>query len=166
MENSENRTFELFDGGADGGTYDNGTISVFVPNGWKAFNGIDPEGNETPKKVFVYQGIHAQTDVFTHAGVYICFYGEDDCFFTTRDFYSGVREIESFTLGRHRWNGYTCTSLGYPYLMLESTGAPYTLLVMILTENGEHRISFDEPDVQRIVESIAPGKYNASSQHK
>ena len=166
MENSENRTFELFDGGADGGTYDNGTISVFVPNGWKAFNGIDPEGNETPKKVFVYQGIHAQTDVFTHAGVCICFYGEDDSFFTTRDLYSDIREIEPFMLGRHRWNGYTCTSLGYPYLMLESAGAPDTLLVMILIENGEHRISFDDPDVQRIMESIAPGKYNASSQHK
>lgn len=162
MENSENRTFELFDGGADGGTYDNGTISVFVPNGWKAFRGIDPDGNETPKKVFVYRGIEAQTDIFTHAGIYICFYGEDDSFFMTRDFYSDVREIEPFTLGRHRWSGYTCTSLGYPYLMLESVGAPYTLLVMILTESGENRISFDESDVQRIMESIAPGKYNAN----
>jgi len=164
MERSENRMFELFDGGADGGTYDNGVLSVFVPNGWKAFRGVDSEGHETPKKVLVYRGIEAQTDIFTHAGVYICFYGAEDSYFTTRDFYSDVREIEPFTLGRHRWNGYTCTSLGYPYLMLESDGAPYALLLMLLLENGEHRISFDEPDVQRIIESIAPTEYHTDQQ--
>ena len=48
--------------------------------------------------------------------------------------------MDPFVLGEYTWNGYTCTSLGYPYTMLEAKQDGCVFQVMILTKNGEYEI--------------------------
>ena len=64
-------------------------------------------------------------------------------------------DLEEFTLGAYMWNGYTCTSLGYPYTMLEATHDGCVFHVMILMKNGEYEISLNDADVRSIIESIS-----------
>ncbi len=134
--------------------FENGIMRVFVPSGWKQFYGIDSDGNASPKKIHVYKNAQYETDIFTKAGITICFYGKDEIFLSVKDFYDDVRDLEPFQCGNYLWNGYTCKSFGYPYTMLTANSDGITFQVMILNENGEHRISLDDSDVKAILESI------------
>lgn len=134
--------------------YENGVISVCVPSGWKLFKGIDSDGKETSEKVHIYKNIERNTDVFRKAGITICYYGEDKIYLQTRGFYDNVKDIEPFEMGRYVWYGYTCTSMGYPYTMLEAKDDGCVLQVMILMKNGEQEISLDDADVKIILESL------------
>lgn len=60
-----------------------------------------------------------------------------------------VADMEAFALGAYTWNKYTCTSLGYPYAMLEAEHNGCVFQVMILMENGEHEILLDDADVKK-----------------
>jgi hypothetical protein len=135
--------------------FDNGILRVIVPSGWKLFYGIDADGNESPKKLHIYKDAQTGLDVFTKAGITICFYGKGEIYISPRAFYDNVQDLESFALGGYIWHGYTCTSLGYPYTMLETMCDGVTFQIMILMENGEHKISLNDADVQLIIESIS-----------
>lgn len=139
----------------NGEFFDNGVLLVFVPFGWKLFCGSDSGGKVTSKKLHIYKGAQTEMDIFTKAGITICFYGKNEIYISTRSFYDNVCEIESFELRGNLWKGYTCTSLGYPYTMLESTHDGATFQVMILMKNGECEISLDDADVIKILESLA-----------
>lgn len=132
----------------------NGIMSVVIPQGWNCFYGIDSEGNKSEKKLHVFKGAETEFDVFSRAGLTICFYGKEDIFITIREFYDNVQDIEPFELGEHRWTGYTCTSFGYHYTMLTSFRDGVVFYVMLLTKNGEYKISLEDADVKTILESI------------
>ncbi len=134
--------------------FDNGIIRVLVPTGWKLFYGIDSECKTSLKKLHIYKGAKTEFDIFSMAGITICYYSKDDIYVSIKDFYDNVQDISPFVCGNYEWNGYTCTSLGYPYTMLTATSNGETFYVMILTENGEHKISLDDADVLSILESI------------
>ena len=138
--------------------YKNGVISVCVPSGWKLFRGIDSGGKETSEKVHIYKNIELNTDVFRKAGITICYYGEDKIYLQARDFYDDVKDIEPFEMGRYMWSGYTCTSMGYLYIMLESYAGKAVFQVMRVLENNGERSSLDDPDVCMIIESIKSEK--------
>ena len=138
--------------------YKNGVISVCVPSGWKLFRGIDSGGKETSEKVHIYKNIERNTDVFRKAGITICYYGEEKIYLQARYFYDDVKDIEPFEMGRYMWSGYTCTSMGYPYIMLEAYEGKAVFQVMLLLENNGERISLDDPDVRMIIESIKSEK--------
>lgn len=135
--------------------FDSGRFCVTVPDGWMAFCGTDSGGKITPKKVHIYKGISLQTDMFTHAGITVCFFGKEDYYLSPRHFYENIVDMEPLPLGPYTWNGYTCTSLGYPYTMLDTEKDGYIFQVMILMKNGEHGISLDDTDVRRIIGSLA-----------
>lgn len=135
--------------------FDSGRFCVTVPEGWLAFCGTDSGGKITPKKVHIYKGISLQTDIFTHAGITVCFFGKEDYYLSPRHFYENIVDMEPLPLGPYTWNGYTCTSLGYPYTMLDTEKDGYIFQVMILMKNGEHGISLDDTDVRRIIGSLA-----------
>lgn len=137
-----------------GQVFDNGVLRVFVPEGWLAFHGIDSDGKESPKKLHIYKNAKTELDIFSKAGITICFYGKDEIFLSIRVLYDNICDLEPFECGGYLWNGYTCTSFGYPYTMLQATHNGVTFQVMILTENGEHKISLDDADVRAIIESI------------
>ena len=138
----------------NGELFDNDILRVFVPSGWKLFYGIDADGNASPKKLHIYKGAQTELDVFSKAGITICFYGKDEIYISIKDFYDDVRDLEPFECGGHLWNGYTCLSFGYPYTMLESMRNGVTFQVMILMKNGEHEISLDDADVKIILENL------------
>ena len=134
--------------------FDSGCFRIFVPDGWMAFCGINSECRTTPKKVHIFKNAKIETDIFTHAGITICFFGKQDIYISPRIFYDNIADIESFTLGLYTWNGYTCTSLGYPYTMLEAKHDGCVFQVMILMKNGEYEISLHDTDVQNILKSL------------
>ena len=135
--------------------FDSGRFCVTVPDGWMAFCGTDSGGKITPKKVHIYKGISLQTDIFTHAGITVCFFGKEDYYLSPRHFYENIVDMKPLPIGSYTWNGYTCTSLGYPYTMLDTEKDGYIFQVMILMKNGEHGISLDDTDVRRIIGSLA-----------
>lgn len=136
------------------GWFDNGILRVRVPPDWGLFYGIDSDGKITPKKVHVYKDAKIETDIFTHAGITICFFDRQDSYLSPKFFYDNAVDIEPFNLGSYTWDGYTCTSLGYPYTMLEAKHDGCVFQVMILMENGEHKLSLDDADVISVLESL------------
>lgn len=138
-----------------GEQFDNGFLRVFVPSGWKLFLGTDSSGKESPKKLHIYKDAQTPLDILSKAGITICLFEKNEVFLSTKPFYDNVQDIEPLKLGKHLWSGFTCTSLNYPYTILESTHEGVTFQVMILKENGEHVISLDDSDVSSIIESIS-----------
>ena len=140
--------------------FDSGYFRIRVPDGWMAFYGTDSSGKITQKKVHIYKDAKFETDIFTHVGITICFFGKRDIYLSTKDFYDNIVDMEPFTLGDYTWTGYTCTSLGYPYTMLETRQDGSVFQVMILKKNGEHTIAFEDADVQTILTSLTQTKDN------
>lgn len=134
--------------------FDTGFFRVLVPEGWMAFYGIDSDGKATAKKLHIYKDAHSEMDIFTKAGITVCYYTEDEIYISPRDFYDDTADIPPLRLGAHHWTGYTCTSFGYPYTMLETVCHRYTLQVMILMKNGTHEISLKDEAVKTILESL------------
>jgi len=134
--------------------FDSGCFGIVVPPGWMAFCGIDSEGRTSPKKVHIFKGAKLETDIFTHAGITICFFGREDYYLSPKFFYDDVKDMEPFVLGAYTWNGYTCTSMGYPYTMLEARQDGCVFQVMILMKNGDHEILLSDADVQAILKSL------------
>ena len=135
--------------------FDNGILHVLVPQGWKLFYGIDSECNVSEKKLHIFKEAETEFDIFSRAGITICFYDKEDIFVSIKDIYDNVEDIEPIRLGEHLWEGYTCTSLGYPYAMLTSTCNGVIFYAMILIKNGEYEISLEDDDVKTILESIS-----------
>ena len=133
-------------------------MQVIVPDNWKAFLGIDAEGKTTQKKLHIYKNAESELDIFHKAGITICYYEDAGQYLLIKDLYDDINDIPSFELGNYCWSGYTCRSFGYPYIMLESSEKTDRILLMILTENGENKISFSDSDVQEIIKSIVAGK--------
>ena len=138
--------------------FDSGKFRVSVPDGWMAFCGSDSGGKITPKKVHIYKGIVSEAEMFTHAGITVCFFNERDYYLSPKHFYDNVVDREAFVLGGYTWSAYTCTSLDYPYTMLDAKRDGHIFQVMILMKNREHEISLDDADVQLIISSLAPIK--------
>ena len=135
--------------------FDNGILRVLVPQGWKLFYGIDSECNVSEKKLHIFKEAETEFDIFSRAGITICFYDKEDIFVSIKDIYDNVEDVEPIRLGEHLWEGYTCTSLGYPYAMLTSTCNSVIFYAMILIKNGEYEISLEDDDVKTILESIS-----------
>ena len=135
--------------------FENGILRVLVPSGWKLFYGIDSEGNASPRNLHIFKGAQTELDVFSKAGITVFYHGKDEIYISTKDFYENVRDLEPFECGGHLWNGYTCTSFGYPYTMLEAKDDGCVFQVMILMKNGEYEISLNDEDVRSIIESIS-----------
>lgn len=134
--------------------FDGGYFRIVVPDGWMAFFGIDSECRTTQKKVHIFKEAKLETDIFTHAGITICFFGKQDIYVSTRFFYDNVEDLEPFSLGAYTWHGYTCTSFGYPYTILEAKQDGCVFQTMILRKNGEYEISLADADVQAILASL------------
>ena len=138
--------------------FSNEYLQVRVPEAWKVFYGIDAEGNATPKKLHVYKNAETEFDIFHKAGITICYYEDAKQYCLIKAIYEDVKDIEPFTLGKYCWSGFSCKSFGYPYIMLETNEKTDRVLVMLLLENEENKISFSDGDVQAIMESIVAGR--------
>lgn len=135
------------------GTYENSKLRLSVPDDWNVYQGTDLDGNENPKKLMIYKYANDPLTILSRAGMTVVLFEKNQYYMSTKGFYDNVCDIEPFTLGRE-WNGYTCTSLGYPYTMLEAREDGCVLQVMILTKNGDYSISLEDEDVKNIISGI------------
>lgn len=134
--------------------FDNGIFRVFIPTGWLSFYGIDSDGKTSPKKLHIYKNAETELDIFTKAGITVCFYGKNEIYLSPKAFYDDACDMEPFKIGNNLWNGFTCTSFNYPYIMLDSSQNDMTFQVMILIRNGQHEISLYDEDVQAVLGSL------------
>ena len=118
-----------------------------------AIRSVLPLGTAPPTVNTTMQPYGAATSPVT--GITVFYHGKDEIYISIKDFYENVRDLEPFECGGHLWNGYTCTSFGYPYTMLEAKDDGCVFQVMILMKNGEYEISFNDADVRSIIESIS-----------
>ena len=137
-----------------GQQFDSGVLRVLVPTGWKLFFGIDSSGNATPKKLHIYKNAETEADILYKPGITICYFGKNEIYLSPKNFYDNVRDMEPFSLGSRMWNGYTCTSLGYPYTMLTTVSNGAVFQIMILTENQGQTNSLNDEDDRAVLESI------------
>jgi len=138
--------------------FENEFMRVVVPDRWLAFLGIDSECNTSEKKLHVFKDASSEMDLFTHTGITICYYEDASLGFLIKEFYDDIMDIPPFELGNYKWKGFLCKSFGYPYVMLETCDCCDKFIVMILTENGEHQIKYQDDDVQKILKSISANK--------
>ena len=71
-----------------------------------------------------------------------------------KSFYDDVKDIDSFEKAGYSWSGYTCSSAGYEYTILEGNKGEEDLQVSIITKAGDNTMSIDDEDVQSILDSI------------
>ena len=135
-------------------TFKNSLLSLSVPDGWKVFDTTDIDGNKTDKKIFVYKNAEDPLHIFSRAGITLCYFSKRDIYLSPKRFYENVEDIAPLELGNYLWEGYTCTSVGYPYTMLEAHKDGTVLQLMMLMENNGERISLSDPDVREMIGSI------------
>ena len=126
-----------------------------MPEGWLAFCGIDSNGDVTPKKIHIFKDARLETDIFTHAGITICYFAKGEYYYSPKGFYDEVRDIEPVTMGGRTFSAYTCQSFGYPYTMLECREEGTVFQIMVLMKNGDHMISLEDSDVIAILSDIS-----------
>lgn len=142
-----------------GETFDAGNVSALTPKGWKAFPVSDffdeYEGDNDPNAMQICKDADSEWDLFSKPYIQINYYGPETSFYSSKDLYDDVEDIESFTLGNYTWNGYNCTSLDYPYTILETTDGDISIQVNILKKSsGNLEIALEDAEVQAIISSI------------
>ena len=73
--------------------FDSSFFRVQVPSGWKLFLGTDTQGEKTQKKVHICKDAKFETDLFTHAGITICFFDKQDYYFSPKFIYDNVADM-------------------------------------------------------------------------
>ena len=144
-----------------GETFDAGKVSALVPNGWKAFPQHDVFSDDAkamlPDVINIIKGGSSDTDMFTKPYIRFDFGdAEKTLYFTDKDFYDDVADLEPITTGEHTWNGFSCTSLGYKMIILCCEDGDLQYQATIYTEQSNGKISLDDADVQAILASVAP----------
>ncbi len=128
--------------------YSDGVLRLQVPERWQAVAGT------SPGKVHVYKDLEAPEQVFSRAGITVCVHPNKNWYHSSRGFYDNVVDIAPLEIGTRNWQGYNCTSLGYPYTMLETEDGAAMLQVMVLLRNGEYAISMEDPDVLAVIANL------------
>ncbi|MBQ8696498.1 MAG: hypothetical protein IJ519_02155 [Clostridia bacterium] len=129
-------------------------LRLTVPDGWRAYYGIDSDGKITPKKIHVYKGSENVSDVYSKVGITVCVFPKEEIYLSAKGFYLEVTDIEAVSIGAHLYEGYTCTSCGYPYTMLVSKNEEYTLQIMVLMKNGKESLSLYDNETLSVISSI------------
>ena len=89
--------------GVNGEVYDAGNISALVPDGWLAIPATDLfdeyDGDYNPNALQICKGADDELDMFTNPYVRIDYYADASSFYSAKDWYDDVVDIEPFTLG-------------------------------------------------------------------
>ena len=144
--------------------FDAGNVSCDVPDGWTAFAVddlfSDEEGAKDPDAINVAKGADTELDLFTKPYLHITYYGPDSIMMEpSKDFYEDVVDMDDMTIGSYTWHAFSCTSIGYKYVMLwtgEDDGDQFQ--VSLLYESTDGAVKLEDADVQAIIASIKPSK--------
>lgn len=145
-----------------GETYDAGSVSALVPEGWKAFPVVDAFSDEenatVPDKLNVCKGGETDLDLFSHPYIQITYFDPGtDMMNLSSSWYDDPVELDPITTGDKTWNGFSAASLGSKLTVLwtgEIGGDQFQVTLWTETDNGT--ISLEDADVQAILSSIQP----------
>ena len=151
-----------------GEEYDVGDFTVSVPDGWKAFPQTvvfgepDEDGNYPIDSSSIYLSRDAETDadLISEPAVYIKYYDPGTELLSSKEWYDGVEDLDVSVQGREAdeaYQGRSIISGEYDYQVLQFSLDGGQFIVNIPTSAGgeETGLSFDEPEVGHILESIA-----------
>ena len=145
-----------------GEVFDAGEVSALVPEGWMAIPGSDLfdeyEGDTNPFSFSIYKGAKSEWDMFSCPGLTISFYPADEEFYSAKDWYDEVQDLDPITMDNYTWTGYTGKSLDTPITVLEAKDGDNDFQVSLTTEMDNKTISLEDADVQAIIASIQPSK--------
>ena len=141
-------------------TFDAGNISADVPDGWKAFasNDLfsDEEGKTDPDVINICKGGETDLDMLTKPYIRITYYAPETTMFEPdKDFYDDVADMDDVTIGDKTWHAFSCTSIGYKYIMMwtgEDGEDQYQAALLYESTDGSFKL--EDADVQTIMASI------------
>ncbi len=145
-----------------GETYDGGNLTVLVPEGWMAFNGVDffdeyEEGYD-PNVVRIAKNAESEWDLFSKPYIEVEYYGPDASMVEPyRDAYEDPEDLEPLSLGDYTWQGFTGKSLmEQPMAVLWTEKGEHQFQATLYLESGDSKISLEDAEVLAILESVAP----------
>lgn len=142
-----------------GETFDGGKIEVFVPEGWKAYNGPDIFGDYeegfNPYVVNVGKGIESDAELFSKPMANINLSEEDNYLIEPdKEMYDDAQDVEDIKTTNYTWKCFTATSLGYPIAVLFTETDGRQILINLTLENGDGKVNLDDPDFLALLDGI------------
>ena len=145
-------------------TFDVGTFTVAVPNGWTAFPQSDlfadkdADGNypADPDAIVIAKGATDEFSALTAPSVRIYYSSPETTVMDMKDMYEDVKDIEGVKINGVDCPAYSGDSLGYVYQMITyntDTGR-YDISILVSSDGKDNGIKWDDPDVMTIMESI------------
>jgi len=150
---------------AKGETHDAGNVSALVPDGWKAFP-FYSGGEESENTFSVHKGALAAMDIWATPGVQITFFPEGAGFGSNnqKDLYREVADLATQKMGDYTWEGFTAMSRNVkdeyviPFAIYWTDAGSDKIQAIVWLEQGDAKVSVDDPDVVSIIASIKPSK--------
>lgn len=146
-----------------GTVYDAGSVSVLIPEGWKALavkNGFSDEEDVYPDRLNICKGGKEEVDLLDYPSIKLTYFAPDtDMLTLSPSLYDNVQELEPITIGERTWTGFSGTSLRKKLILLwtgESGADQFQVALWIEAEMGT--ISLEDADVQAIIASIRPSE--------
>lgn len=139
--------------------FDTGVISTVIPAGWTAFQPKDvfSDNDELdPNVITICKDYVSEFDAYTKPYIRINYSGPDTTMIApSKDMYDDVVDMAQQTIGGYTWQGFSCSSIGYKYVILWTGEADGDQIqVSVLYESTAASVSFDDPDVQAIIAGI------------
>lgn len=146
-----------------GEIFDAGNVQALAPKGWKAFPANDvfaeDENATDPDVITICKGAKSSFDMLTNPLVRIDYYGPDTELWGglegLKEWYTDVKDLESFQCGKYTWEGFTTTDYGLMAILVAVDGET-EIQVSVYLETDGGKISLEDEDVQAILASIQP----------
>ena len=149
-------------------TYDVGKFTVGLPAGWNAFPQEDIFGDKdengkypiSTESIVLGKGAEDEWSALSGPMVRIYYYDPDAYLMDSRGFYEDIQELEGVTVGGVACEAFQGTNLGYSYQFVTyiTEDAQYEFNILVSTENESTGISWDDPEVLAIMESVTAKK--------
>lgn len=144
-----------------GESYDTGSFSVLVPEGWKAFPTLDIWAEDpntiNPDGVQLGKNAENEADLLFNPTINVSYYGVDyDLMTPDSSWYDNATDLDSFTLGDFTWSGFEADDLlgGKVILLWTDSVNDIEYQANISYDPANHSISASDPDVQAILASL------------
>ncbi len=147
-------------------TYDVGKFTVSVPYGWTAFPQDDPLGDKDaagnypidPEKILLAKGTKNEFDAYSCPSILIFWYKADSYVLDSRSFYDNVEDISGVTVRGtdcEAYSGESANKYTYQFIHYQTETEQYDFNILISVDGKETGITWEDPDVKTIMESVA-----------
>ena len=147
--------------GVKGEMYDTGKFSVLVPEGWKAFPVSDvfseEEDDFDDTQLYIYKGAESEIDMFSKCGGTISYYDKDTTYWSAKDWYDNVQDLEPLTVDSGTWTAYTGDSFEIPCVVFstgEDGGDQFAATFTLSANDGKETLELNDEEILAILGSI------------